>query len=49
MVGALENERRRVVDEDEIKDAIRSHLRLPPDAEVIFQINGTALVIWTAT
>jgi hypothetical protein len=47
-MGALENERRRVLDDEEIKDAIRSHLRLPPDAEVIFQIDGSALVIWTA-
>jgi hypothetical protein len=45
--GALENEQRKTYDEDEVKDMVREHLRLPPDAEMIWQTDGSLLVIWT--
>ena len=47
-MGALADEQRRYLTDEEIRDAIRAWLRVPPEAEVIFQIDGTALVVWNS-
>ena len=45
-MGALENERRITLEEWQVDDIIKCHLRLPDDAELIRQIDGTIVVIW---
>lgn len=48
-MDALDSKQQRTFQDEEIKEAIRTCFLLPKDSEIVFQIDGTALAVWTAS